>query len=128
MPREFTRSDRVASQLQKELAELLQMHIKDKRLGMVTISAVEVSRDLAVAKVFVSFLGADETVKECLNTLSHAVPMLRHELGKRMRIRIMPELRFLHDESIERGMRMQALLDQLGSGVSPKDQAAGDES
>ena len=128
MPREFTRSDRVASQLQRELAELLQLHIKDKRLGMVTISGVEVSRDLAVAKVFVSFLGASETVKECLNTLSQAVPMLRHELGKRMRMRIMPELRFLHDESIERGMRMQALLNQLESGGSAKDQDSGEKS
>jgi ribosome-binding factor A len=128
MPREFTRSDRVASQLQKELAELVQIHIRDKRLGMVTISDVEVSRDLAVAKVFVSFLGANEPVKQCLNTLTQAVPMLRHELGKRMRMRIMPELRFLHDESIERGMRMEALLNQLGAGASAKDQDSGDES
>ncbi len=120
MPREFTRSDRVASQLQKELAELLQMHVKDKRLGMVTVSGVEVTRDLAVAKIFVSFLGAGGTVKDCLGLLSHAVPMLRYELGKRMRMRSMPELRFVHDESIERGMRIDALLKQLEHGDSAK--------
>lgn len=125
MPREFTRSDRVASQLQKELAELLQMHVKDKRLGMVTVSGVEVTRDLAVAKIFVSFLGAGGTVKDCLGLLSHVVPMLRHELGKRMRMRVMPELRFVHDESIERGMRMDALLKQLEQGDSAE---AGDRS
>ncbi|HUL13705.1 MAG TPA: 30S ribosome-binding factor RbfA [Methylococcaceae bacterium] len=121
MPREFTRRDRVASQLQKELAELLQLHVRDKRLGMVTVSGVEVTRDLAVVKVFVSFLGASESVKECLGTLSHAVPMLRHELGKRIRMRIMPELRFVHDESIERGMRMEALLSRLESGTAAED-------
>jgi len=91
----------------------MQMHVRDKRLGMVTVSDVEVTRDLSVAKVFVSFLGASETVKQCLATLAHAVPMLRHELGKRTRMRVMPELRFVHDESIERGMRMDALLNQL---------------
>lgn len=120
MPREFTRSDRVASQLQREMAELLQVHVKDKRLGMVTVSGVEVTRDLAVAKVYVSFLGASETIKDCLGSLSQLVPMFRHELGKRMRMRVMPELRFVHDESIERGMRMDALLKQLEQGDTGK--------
>lgn len=128
MPREFTRSDRVASQLQKELAELLQMHVKNASLGMVTVSAVEVTRDLSMAKAYVSFLGAKETPKKCVKILSEYVPMLRHEVGKRMRMRVMPELRFVYDESIERGLRMQALLNQLEPGSSGQAQSSDEDS
>ncbi len=113
MPREFTRSDRVASQLQRELAELLRTRINDPGLGMVTLNSVEVTRDMSLAKAYVSFLGAKEDAKTCIKTLTQSVPYLRHELGKSMRMRVMPELRFVHDESIERGMRIQALLHGL---------------
>lgn len=123
MPREFTRSDRVAAQIQRELAELLRTQIKDPTLGMVTLSDVEVTRDMSLAKAYVTFLGTDATPKQCVKILAEAAPMLRHELGKRMRLRVMPELRFIHDESIERGLRMQALL----GGLSHGEPAAGSE-
>lgn len=110
MAREFTRSDRVAAQLQRELAELLRTEVHDSQLGMVTVSDVEVTRDLSLAKAYVSFLGAALEPRACVKRLSESVPMLRHALGKRMRLRVMPELRFLHDESITRGQRMEALL------------------
>jgi ribosome-binding factor A len=113
MPREFKRSDRVASQLQRELADLIRTQVKEPRLGMITVSDAEVSRDLAVAKVFVTFLGAKEPAETCVSLLSTMVPMLRRELGKRLRIRNMPEIHFVYDDSIERGMRMDALLDRL---------------
>ncbi len=113
MPREFKRSDRVASQLQRELADLIRTQVKEPRLGMITVSDAEVSRDLAVAKVFVTFLGAKEPAETCVALLSTMVPMLRRELGKRLRIRNMPEIHFVYDDSIERGMRMDALLDRL---------------
>jgi ribosome-binding factor A len=113
MPKEFKRSDRVASQLQKELADLIRTQVKEPRLGMITVSDAEVSRDLAVAKVFVTFLGAKEPAETCVSLLSTMVPMLRRELGKRLRIRNMPEIRFVFDDSIERGMRMDALLNRL---------------
>lgn len=110
MPREFTRSDRVAAQMQRELAELLRTRLRDPALGMVTLSAVELTRDLAVAKAYVSFLGARQEAKACIKSLNLVAPSFRHELGKRIRMRVMPELRFVHDESIERGLRIQALL------------------
>lgn len=113
MPREFTRSDRVASQIQKEMAELLGSHVKAPSLGMITISDVELSRDLAVAKIFVSFLGNRLEPKDCIKQLLAETPMLRRELGKRIRIRVLPEIRFVYDDSIERGMKMDALLDNL---------------
>lgn len=113
MPREFTRNVRVASQLQRELAELLRSEVKDPRLGMVTVSDVEVTRDLSVAKVYVSFLGAEQSPKESLKLLAARAPLLRHEVGRRMRMRVIPELRFLFDDSVERGLHMDALIDGL---------------
>ena len=113
MAKEYSRSDRVASQIQRELAELLRTHVEEPALGMITLSAVEVTRDLAVAKAFVSFLAAKEPTKQCLARLVQLTPMLRHELGRRMRLRVMPELRFVFDESLERGLRMHDLLNQL---------------
>lgn len=120
MPREFTRSDRVAAQLQRELAELLRTEVRDAELGMVTVSDVEVTRDLSLAKVYVTFLGAKLEPKACIKRLNLSVPMLRHSVGKRMRMRVLPELRFVHDESIARGQRMDALL----SGLSHEDDPA----
>jgi ribosome-binding factor A len=113
MPREFSRSDRVASQIQKEMAELIRTHVRDPELGMVTVSDVEVTRDLAVAKLYVSFLAARKPSKDCVKRLSEYVPELRRELGKLLRIRVLPEIRFVYDDSIERGLRMDALLDSL---------------
>jgi len=113
MPREFFRSDRVAAQLQRELAELLRTEFKNKQLGMVTLSDVEVTRDMSLAKAYVSFLGATETPKQCVKILNESVPKLRHAISGRIRLRVMPELRFVHDESIDRGMRIDELLKGL---------------
>ena len=113
MPREFNRSDRVAAQIQRELAGLIRTHVKAPELGMITLSDVELSRDLAVAKLYVSFLAAQLPPPKCIKRLGDFVPELRGELGKRLRIRVLPELRFAYDDSIERGMRMDALLHGL---------------
>ncbi|CAL1239947.1 30S ribosome-binding factor RbfA [Candidatus Methylocalor cossyra] len=121
MPREFSRSDRVASQIQREMAELIRTRVKEPRLGMITVNAVEVSRDLAVAKIYVSFLGAEGSAKDCVAGLAAHGPELRRELGRRLHIRVLPELRFLYDDSIERGMRMDALLDQIARQSAPED-------
>jgi ribosome-binding factor A len=113
MPREFSRNVRVASQLQRELAELLRSEVKDPRLGMVTVSDVEVTRDLSLAKVYVSFLGARQTNTESLKLLAGLGPLLRHEVARRMRMRVIPELRFIFDDSVERGLHMDAVIDSL---------------
>lgn len=114
MPREFSRSDRVASQIQQELADIIRQTVRDGRLGMVTVSEVRVTRDLAVASVYVTFLGGSESASHGARLLAEEyAPELRRELGRRIRVRNLPELRFLYDTSLEQGMRMDALLDQL---------------
>lgn len=122
MPREFGRNVRVAAQLQRELAELLRSDYKDPALGMVTVSEVEVTRDLSVAKVFVSFLGARQDANSSTALLNEKAPALRHAIGLVMRMRSVPELRFLYDDSLERGFKMDALLEDLKSRpASPSD-------
>ncbi|HLF98359.1 MAG TPA: 30S ribosome-binding factor RbfA [Methylococcaceae bacterium] len=125
MPREFSRGDRVAAQLQRELADLLRNELKDPRIGWVTVHAVEVSRDLAVAKVFLGFLEEGDATRESLAALKHSAPFLRRELGRRMKMRVVPELRFVRDESFERGMRISQLLHEIQQAEEPP--AAGDD-
>ena len=112
MAREFKRSDRVAQELQKEVAIILQREVKDPRIGMVTVSDVEVSSDLAYAKVFVTFLfDHDESaIEQGMKGLEKASPYIRSLLGKAMRLRIVPELRFVYDQSLVEGMRMSNLV------------------
>ncbi len=113
MAREFSRNRRVGEQMQRELALLIQQEVKDPRLGMVTVSAVEVTRDLAHAKVFVTVMNADAAhVKVSLDVLGHAAGFLRRELARRMLLRAVPELHFVYDESIERGASLSSLIDQ----------------
>ena len=113
--RDFSCTDRVGQQIQKEIAVILQREIKDPRLGMATVSAVEVSRDLAYAKVFVTILNtADEDkTKESIAILNEATGYIRSLLGKRIRARIMPDLKFVLDSSLLDGMRMSNLVDQV---------------
>ncbi|MDG6882579.1 Ribosome-binding factor A [Phocoenobacter uteri] len=112
MAKEFTRSDRVAQELQKEIAIILQREVKDPRVGMVTVSDVEISRDLAYAKVFVTFLfdEDDSVVERGLEGLNKASGYIRNLVGKAMRLRIVPELRFVYDQSLVEGMRMSNLV------------------
>ncbi|MEN8259043.1 MAG: 30S ribosome-binding factor RbfA [Pseudomonadota bacterium] len=114
MPKEFSRNERISSQIQKELAALLMRGIKDPRLGFVTINAVEVTRDLSVAKVYMTVLGADEDeIHKNVKILNQAGSFIRHELGKNIRMRSIPELRFVYDDSIDRGMKLDSLLDEI---------------
>lgn len=112
MAREFTRADRVSQELKKEIAVILQQEVKDPRIGMVTVSDVEISRDLAYAKIFVTFLfDEDESVVvRGLEGLNKASGYIRHLVGKAMRLRIVPELRFVYDHSLVEGMRMSNLV------------------
>ncbi len=113
MAREYARTDRVGQQIQKEIAVILMREIKDPRLSMTTVSAVEVTRDLAYAKVFVTFFNDDaDKIKASLEVLAEAEGYIRSLLGKRLRARIMPHLRFIYDSSMSEGVRMSALVDQ----------------
>lgn len=108
------RAQRVADQIQRELAVLLQREVKDPRLGIVTVSAVEVTSDLQNAKVFVTFLGKDDEqeIKQALEVLSGAAGFLRSQLAKSIRMRSVPSLRFLFDKSIVEGQRMSSLIEK----------------
>ncbi len=127
MAREFGRSQRVASEMQKELAEILQREVHDRRLGFVTVNEVVLSKDLAVAKIYITVLNAnDETSKqENVKVLNEISPFIRHELAKRMRLRHISELHFYYDHSFDTGMRVAELLHDLddlkdaGDSVTP---------
>lgn len=110
MPREFKRSERVAGSLRRELAKLIQMEIKDPEVGFVSLSDVEVSRDISHAKVFITVFET-EKAESSLKALKRAAGYLRRRLGQEMRIRSVPELHFHHDASVETGLRMDQLID-----------------
>lgn len=114
MSKEFSRTQRVSQQLQKELALILQREVRDSRIGMVTISDVEVSRDLAYAKVFVTFLCVGEQTPETsLAALKEHEVHVRMILGKRIRLRLTPEVRFTYDNTLVEGMRMSNLVSEV---------------
>ncbi|MGF1713720.1 30S ribosome-binding factor RbfA [Photobacterium chitinilyticum] len=111
MAKEFSRTQRVAQQLQKELAVILQRELKDPRVGMTTISSVEVSRDMGYAKVYVTFLTIGEQTPEgSLEVLREMAPYIRSLLGKQIRLRVTPELTFIFDKSLTEGMRISNLV------------------
>lgn len=112
MPREYPRARRVAEQVKRLLAELIRREVKDPRVGLVTVTAVDVSQDLTHARVyFTPFAGVGDG-EAALEALRHAGGFLRRELRNALRLRVAPELEFVLDESVERGARLSALIDQ----------------
>ena len=112
MAREFSRTDRIGSQMQRDLAVLVRDELNDPRLGMITIHEVRVVRDLSYAKVFFTVMGGTLDRRQTQRLLNEAGPFFRHELGRRMKIRTLPELHFVYDESIERGEQLSALIER----------------
>jgi ribosome-binding factor A len=111
--KEFARTDRIGSEMQRELADLLREDVKDPRLGLITVQAVRVTRDLAHAKVFFTCFGTAEEARQREGLLNGKLAgFLRHELATRMALRTVPELHFVYDESIEAGERLSALIDR----------------
>ena len=117
-PRGYKRTDRIADQMQRDLAVLVQRELKDPRLGMVTISGVKVSRDLAFADVYVTFMGIDEieeNIKQGLDVLANASGFLRSSLAKDLKLRVIPNLRFHYDRTVVDGPKMSALINRARS-------------
>lgn len=118
MPREFSRVERVADQIQRELAYLIQREVKDPRLGMVNISEVRVTRDFGYADVYITLLSTEELteespdVQDSLKALKKASGFLRGKLAKSMRMRAVPELRFRFDKLAGQSRRMESLIRQ----------------
>ena len=107
------RSVRVAEQVHQELAELIRAEVKDPRVGMVTLTGVELTPDYAYATVYFTVLPDDpETLGNTQAGLERAAGFLRGQLGRRVRIHTTPELRFVHDRSTVRGMEMSRLIDE----------------
>jgi len=115
-----TRLRRVADQIQRELSDLLPSEVKDPRVGMVTLTGVEVSSDLAHAKVYFTTL-TEQGREETREGLQRAAGFLRSKLGPRLRIHSTPELHFHYDASIEAGMRLSKLIDEAVKDSSDND-------
>lgn len=112
MPHDFKRSDRVAQMLQRKLALLIQQEIKDPRLpGFITVSAAEVSKDLGHAKIYFTVFNGDPQIAETI--LNSAASYLRSVLAKSLTLRIVPQLHFVYDKSVEYSSRLSRLIDQV---------------
>ena len=119
----FSRKDRVNEQIRRELALLLQTELKDPRVGMISLTEVEVTADYAHARVFFSTLASEDQMPEVLKGLKRAAGFLRRELGRRVRIHTIPELHFFHDKSLERGADLSRLIEaavQLSDSTAPE--------
>ncbi|HHO68767.1 MAG TPA: 30S ribosome-binding factor RbfA [Gammaproteobacteria bacterium] len=125
MPKEFPRARRVGEQLQRELSVLIRDELRDPRLGMVSISGVEVSKDLGHAKVFVTTLDGEQEARQSIEALTGAAGYLRRLLGQRLVMRTVPQLHFRYDRSLQRGAELSALIDKAVK--SDRDKADGGE-
>jgi ribosome-binding factor A len=121
------RTRRIGEQLRRELAELIRDELRDPRLTLVSMTSVEVSRDLAQARIYVTLLGDPAERTERVAELNRAAPILRRELGRRMRLRVIPKLEFRYDEVVERGARLSALIDAAVAADASRHPHDGDE-
>ena len=112
MAKEYARTQRVADYLQRELAELIQHEVRDPRVGMVSITSVDVSRDLAHARVYCTVMGSDSSdeADESTAALNKAAGFLRSRLSRDSNMRSVPQLRFYFDSSVGRGRELEALI------------------
>lgn len=112
MPKDFPRSRRIGEQVQRELSDIIRLELKDPRVGMITVTDVEVTPDHAYARVYFTLLGDKSRVEETEAGLQHAAGFLRSQLARRLKLRMVPELHFKYDASVERGMRLSQLIDE----------------
>jgi len=114
MAKEYSRTQRIGDQMQRELAQLIRREVKDPRVGLVTITAVEVSRDVGHAKVFITVMGQDSAadIAQSIKVLNSAAGFLRMQLAKEMKLRSVPQLHFHYDESVSRGAHLSALIER----------------
>lgn len=129
MPREFTRAERVADALQREIAVLIREEMGDPRVNFINITGVDVSRDLAAAKVHVNYVDAREKEERAagVKVLNGASGFLRTKLAKRMQLRIVPSLKFIYDDSGRRGQELSALIDSALAADKHNENPSGNE-
>ena len=110
------RGQRVADQIQRDLSEIIAFELKDPRVGLVTLTEVQVTPDYAHAKVFFTLLSDDpESIRNTMDGLSKAAGFLRAQLGKRLHIHTLPQLHFVYDNSTARGMALSDLIDKANA-------------
>ncbi len=111
------RNDKIRKTLVKEIADIIQKKLNDSRIGgIVSITDLEISHDNAYAKVYYSVFAPDAQKEQTIKAIEDDAPKIRYELGKRIRLRYTPELRFVLDDSIERGSRVTELIDKISKG------------
>ena len=112
------RNERVRKTLMKEIADIIQKDIKDHRIsGVISITDIELAHDNSFAKVYFSvFTTNEETKQQTIDALEDNVSKIRYEVGKRIRLRLTPELRFIPDDSLERGTKVMDLIDKISKG------------
>ena len=110
---EFKRSHRVGEQIHKEISALLVKGLKDPRIGFVTITAVEVTPDMHLARVYFTVMGDEKARRNTEKGLQSSVPFLRRELGRRLGMRYVPDILFCFDSSLEYGNRIETLLKEI---------------
>ncbi len=119
MAREFSRAQRIAEQLQRELAQLIQQDVKDPRLGLVTVNGAKISRDLSYADIYITVMGSYEEVQAqaevSVKILNRASGFLRGRVAQLIKMRAVPQLRFHYDNSVVRGNYMASLIEQAVS-------------
>ena len=123
----FSRRDRIAEQIRRELSEVIRSELKDPRVGMISLTDVEISADYAHAKVYFSSLLGKEGIELVQAGLQQASGFLRSELGKRISIHMTPQLHFIFDDSLERGAQLSKLISEAAAisdqSDHPSDQA-----
>jgi ribosome-binding factor A len=115
MPREFSRNQRLGAQIQRSLSALLRFETKDPGLADVSFTVVELSKDLSIAKIFFSLLNPDDDPQPALDGLQRASGFLRRRLASEISVRNVPELRFVHDDSMAHGAEISRLIDSATS-------------
>lgn len=112
MAKDHSRSRRIAEQIKREMAELLQLELKDPRVGMLTLTDVEITPDYAHAKIYFTLLNQGHSLEETMAGLNRAAGFLRSQLAHRLSLRVVPQLHFVFDSSVAHGVELSHLIDE----------------
>ncbi len=113
MPKEYSRTQRIADMIQRELAMLIQRELSDPRLNLITVTTVQVSPDLSHAKVYITQHKTEEEIKQTLKVLNKAANHLRYLLAHAIKLRVVPQLRFYYDASVSYSAHLSSLIDDV---------------
>ncbi|MDD3013619.1 MAG: 30S ribosome-binding factor RbfA [Candidatus Gastranaerophilales bacterium] len=113
----FSRGERIRKALIKEISDIIQRHVKDPRIsGIVSVTDIDLAADYGHAKVYISVYGTDEQKENTMQAIEDSTPYVRKEVGRRIRLRHVPEIEFKRDDSLERGSRITDLIDKISKG------------